>query len=135
MTKWITVLIIAVVLYGGWQLFLYYDRVKSEDEETQKKAAATENISPQQLSGMPNQLESSLEAAQKQGAAGLRNWLKVYGPSIQDPRKAWIQLDYCVEVSQQDPAEARRVFAEVKARTPDSSPVWKRIKQLEKTYE
>ena len=135
MTKWITILIIAVVLYGGWQLFLYYDRVKSEDEETQKKAAATENVSPQQLSGMPYQLESSLEAAQKQGAAGLRNWLKTYGPSIQDPRKAWIQLDYCVEVSQQDPAEARRVFAEVKARTPDSSPVWKRIKQLEKAYE
>jgi hypothetical protein len=135
MTKWITILIIAVVLYGGWQLFLYYDRVKSEDEETQKKAAATENISPQQLSGMPNQLESSLDAAQKQGAAGLRNWLKVYGPSIQDPRKAWIQLDYCVDVSREDPAEARRVFAEVKGRTPDSSPVWKRIKQLEKTYE
>jgi hypothetical protein len=135
MTKWITILIIAAALYGGWQLFLYYDRVKSEDDEAQKKAAAAENVSPQQLSGMPYQLQSSLEAAQKQGAAGLRNWLKVYGPSVQDPRKAWIQLDYCVEVSREDPAEARRVFAEVKNRTPDSSPVWKRIKQLEKTYE
>ena len=135
MTKWITVLIIAAVLYGGWQLFLYYDRVKSEDEEAQKKAAAAENFSPQQLSGMPNQLEQSLEAAQKQGAAGLRNWLKIYGSSIQDPRKAWIQLDYCVDVSREDPAEARRIFAEVKSRTPDSSPVWKRIKKLEKTYE
>ena len=135
MTKWITILIIAAVLYGGWQLFLYYDRVKSEDEEAQKKAAAAENISPQNLPGMPYQLESSLEAAQKQGAAGLRNWLKAYGSSIQDPRKAWIQLDYCVDVSREDPAEARRVFAEVKSRTPDSSPVWKRIKRLEKTYE
>ncbi len=134
MTKWITILIIAAVLYGGWQLFLYYDRVKSEDEDAQKKAAV-ENVSPQQLPGMPYQLESSLEAAEKQGAAGLRNWLKTYGPSIQDPRKAWVQLDYCVEVSREDPAEARRVFAEVKSRTPDSSPVWKRIKQLEKTYE
>ena len=63
MTKWITILIIAVVLYGGWQLFLYYDRVKSEDEEAQKKAAVTENISPQQLFGMPSQLEQSLDAA------------------------------------------------------------------------
>jgi hypothetical protein len=135
MTKWITALIIAAVLYGGWQLFLYYDRVKSEDEEAQKKAAAAENFSPQQLSGMPYQLEQSLEAAQKQGAAGLRNWLKMYGSSIQDPRKAWIQLDYCVDVSREDPAEARRIFAEVKSRTPDSSPVWKRIKKLEKTYE
>jgi hypothetical protein len=134
MTKLISILIIAVVLYGGWQLFLYYDRVKSEDEQAQKKAAV-ENVSPQQLPGMPYQLETSLEAAQKQGAAWLRNWLKTYGPSIQDPRKAWIQLDYCVQVSREDPAEARRVFAEVKSRTPDSSPVWKRIKQLEKTYE
>jgi hypothetical protein len=134
MTKLISILIIAVVLYGGWQLFLYYDRVKSEDEQAQKKAAV-ENVSPQQLPGMPYQLETSLEGAQKQGAAGLRNWLKTYGPSIQDPRKAWIQLDYCVQVSREDPAEARRVFAEVKSRTPDSSPVWKRIKQLEKTYE
>jgi len=64
MTKWITILIVAAVLYGGWQLFLYYDRVKSEDEEAQKKAAAAENISPQNLPGMPYQLESSLEAAQ-----------------------------------------------------------------------
>jgi hypothetical protein len=135
MTKLIAILIVVAALFGVWQLFLYYDRVKSEDEEAQKKAAAAENFSPQQLPGMPNQLEQSLEAAQKQGAAGLRNWLKVYGPSIQDPRKAWIQLDYCVDVSREDPAEARRVFAEVKSRTPDSSPVWKRIKKLEKTYE
>jgi hypothetical protein len=134
MTKWIAALIIVAALYGGYQLFSYYDRVKNEDENAQKKAQA-EIVVPQQLPGMPQQLEASLDAAQKQGAAALRNWLKMYGNSIQDPRKAWIELDYCVMVSNQDPAEAKRVFADVKARTPESSPVWKRVKQLEKAYD
>ena len=31
--------------------------------------------------------------------------------------------------------EAKKVFAEVKARTPENSPVYRRIKDLEKTYE
>jgi hypothetical protein len=54
---------------------------------------------------------------------------------VQDPRKAWIELDYCIAVAREDPAEAKRAFASVKNRTPQSSPVWPRIKQLEKTYE
>ena len=54
---------------------------------------------------------------------------------VQDPRKAWIELDYCVLVSREDLSEARRVFAEVKKRTPPSSPVWPRVKDLEKVYE
>jgi hypothetical protein len=61
--------------------------------------------------------------------------LKAHGNSVQDPRKAWIQLDYCVLISREDPAEARRIFAEVKGRLQPSSPVWARIKRLEKTYE
>ena len=62
----------------------------------------------------------------------MKNWLKTHSQSVEDPRKAWIELDYCVAVAREDPAEARRVFATVKERTPPSSPVWPRIKQLEK---
>ena len=40
MTKLITIAIVVVLLYGGWQFFLYWDRVKNE-KETQEKAAAT----------------------------------------------------------------------------------------------
>jgi len=54
---------------------------------------------------------------------------------VQDPRKAWIELDYCVMVAREDPAEAKRVFRDVKARTAASSPVWPRIQKLQKTYE
>jgi len=134
MTKLIAALIVAVVLYGGWQLFFYWERVKNQ-EETQKKEEASEAVLGDQLPGMPYQLEPSLKAAQALGGNGLRNWLKAYGTNIQDPRKAWIELDYCVLISREDPSEARRVFAEVKERTSQSSRVWPRIMRLQKTYE
>jgi hypothetical protein len=134
MTKVIAALIIIVVLWGGWELFLYWDKVKNEDETKQKQEAAAMVIGDQ-LPGVPYQLDASLDAARKQGAAGLRKWLKTNSQSIEDPRKAWIELDYCVAVAREDPADARRVFAQVKERTPPSSPVWPRIKQLESTFE
>ena len=134
MTKLIAALMIIAVLYGGWELFLYWEKVKNEDETKQKQEAAAMVIGDQ-LPGLPNKLEASLQAARKQGAGGLRNWLKTYAQSVEDPRKAWIELDYCVAVAREDPAEARRVFAAVKERTGPASPVWPRMKQLEKTYE
>jgi hypothetical protein len=135
MTKLITVLIIVAALWGGWQLFLYWDKVKTEDETAAKKKAQTEITSGEQLSGMPSPLEPSYQAAKKQGATGLKNWLKINGRNIQDPRKAWIELEYCIAISREDPVEAKRVYAEVRNRTPQTSPVWPRIKQLEKTYQ
>lgn len=135
MTKLITILIIVAALWGGWQLFLYWDKVKSEDEAAAKKKAQTEIVSGEQLGGMSPNLENSYQAAKNQGASGIRNWLKTNGRTVQDPRKAWIELDYCVAVSREDPVEAKRVFNEVKNRTSQSSPVWPRIKQLEKTYQ
>lgn len=134
MTKLIAVVIIALVLWGGWHLFLYWEKVKNEKEAEQKQAAATVVV-PEQLAGLPQNLEPTLQAAQKQGATGLKSWLQTYGRVVQDPRKAWIELDYAVALSRDNPAEAKRVFAGVKARTPPSSPVWPRIKQLEKSYE
>jgi hypothetical protein len=134
MTKIIAAFIIIVVVWGGWELFLYWDKVKNEDETKQKQEAAAMVIGDQ-LPGLAYQLEGSLQAARKQGAAGLKNWLKTHSQSVEDPRKAWIELDYCVAVAREDTAEARRVFATVKERTPQSSPVWPRIKQLEKAFE
>lgn len=138
MTKLIAALIIVVVLYGGWNLFLYWDKVNHEEATAQKQAAATA-ITPEQLSGLPQPYDLSyrtaVKAVETQGPSALKKWLKDYDKVLQDPRKAWIQLDYCVLVAHDDPSEARRVFKEVKDRTPPSSPVWPRIKQLEKTYE
>jgi hypothetical protein len=133
MTKVIILVVVIAVLYGGWELFLYWDKVNHEEENSKKLAAASEVI-PEQLQGVPQKLDPALQAAQKQGASGLRNFLKTYGRSIQDPRKAWIELDYCLAVARDDPAEAKRVFAEVQSRTGPSSPVYPRIKKLEATY-
>jgi len=134
MTKLIAALIIVAVLYGGWELFLYWEKVKNEEETKQKQDAAAA-VMGDQLPGLPYQLEASLQTARKHGTAGLRNWLKTHSQSVEDPRKAWIELDFCVAVAREDPAEARRVFAAVKERIGPSSPVWPRMKQLEKTYE
>jgi len=134
MTKLIAIVIVLLVLYGGWNLFLYYDRVKNE-EATAKQEQAAAVVTEGQLSGVPQPLETSLAAAREQGAAGLTNWLKTYAQMIQDPRRAWIELDYVVLLSRSNPAEARRIFADVKQRTGPTSPVWQRIKQLQQTYE
>ncbi len=131
-TKVITAFIIVLVLFGGWNLFLYWDKVKNEESEARKQAAAQ---AAAYLPGMPQGLEESFAKAKAAGAQTLQEWLRLYGPSINDPRKAAIELDYAMLLSRENPAEARRVFAAVKARTRETSPVYKRIKELEKTYE
>ena len=134
MTKLITAFIIVVVCYCGYHLFRYWETVKDE-EQTQRKEAATLASQAESLPGLPPQLQDSLRAAQQRGAAGLRNWLKAYGSQVQDPRRAWLEMDLCVAIAREDPAEARRLFKSVKDRIPPSSPVWPRVKQLEKSYE
>jgi hypothetical protein len=132
-TKLIAAVVIIAVLYGGWHLFLYWEKVRDEKESVRKEAAAA--VSGDTLQGLPYGLDQSLRTAEGQGPAALKAWLKDYGHLVQDPRKAWIELDYCVMVARNDPAEARRVFAAVRDRTSPASPVWKRVKQLAPTYE
>ena len=87
------------------------------------------------LPGLPATLEAALQTAHRQGADGLRNFLNRYRFSIQDPKLAAIELDYVVLVSLRDPAEAKRVFKAVQARTPTWSPIYARIRSLEKNYQ
>jgi hypothetical protein len=134
MTKLIAALVIVAALFVGWQVFKYWEKVDQEKESVRQTAAAPE-VNGDALEGLPEKLGPSLAAAKTQGAAGLRNWLKTYGEKVKDPRKAWIELDYCIAVTREDPAEAKRVFAAVKDRTSHSSPVFARIQKLAKTYE
>src|SRR5215471_347818 len=134
MTKLIAAVIIVAVLYGGWELFFYWERVKNEEDEQKKKSVAVA-VHPEELPGMPQELENSLRAALSQGPEGLKGFLKAYGNRLQDPRKAWIELDYCQMVARENTAEAKRIFADVKRRIPHNSPIWPRIQQLEKTYD
>ena len=133
MTKLIWAFIIIVVIFCGWQLFQYWEKVENEERTRKKEAAAV--LNPIYLPGLPQQLDQSYQHALQQGNAAMRNWLKAYGPALQDPRKAWIELDFCVAITREDPAGARRLFKAVKDRTPPSSPIQPRLKQLEKSYE
>lgn len=126
----IAILIVGGIAFGGWKIWEFW-KAKEAEEARQNNPA----VEPKQLPGMPPQLEDSLTKAQAGGAKTLKAWLDTYGKSIQDPRLASVQLDYVLLVARDDPKEARRVFADVKRRTPSTSPVSTRIKQLESTYE
>jgi len=130
----ITIAIIAVVVLGAWQLFDYWEKVQDDKLAAQKQAAAAV-VNPDSLPGLPDSWRTSLNNAEQQGATALGNWLKTYGAKVQDPRKAWIELDYVLMITRDNPQEAKRIFAEVKDRTSPSSPVWPRIHELEKSYE
>jgi hypothetical protein len=133
-TKLIAALIIVLLLFGAYEIVQYY--ASFENEKAAKQAAeAAKVVTGDQLIGMPYELQASLAAAQQAGPKAFGTWLATYGRSVQDPRLAWIQLDYCVAISRESPADAKRIFATVKDRTPSSSPVYPRIQEMAKTYE
>jgi len=126
----IVIFIIVGVAFGGWKIWDYWKSKEAEEAERNNPV-----VTPQQLPGLPYQLNDSLAKAQSGGSKTLKAWLDAYGRSVQDPRLASIQLDYVLLIGRENPAEARRIFADVKKRTPSNSPVYPRVKQLESTYE
>ena len=134
MTKLIGVAIIALLGYGVFALWEVWDKYNRGQDLKEQEALKTQ-VKPENLPGITYQLEQAYEKASQRGAPGIRDWLNAYQKDVQDPRLAWIQLDYVVAVSQENPAEARQVFAEVKARVTKESPVYQRVKDLEKTYD
>lgn len=134
MTKAIWVLIILVVGYIGYLLYQQWDKARIE-HDTRKKEEASTVVVGDSLPGMPYQLDQSLRTAKDHGPIAFQKWFNAYEPQLADPRKAWIELELCVAMSRQSPAEANKIFANVKARVPPSSPVWARVKELEKTFE
>lgn len=130
----IAIVIIVAAVFGGWQIYSYWVDVRGK-EKAKEAPAQVEQVTGENLPGLVPALEPQLQAAQQQGAAGLRSFLTRYGKTMSDPRLASVELDYVVLVARENPAEAKKVFARVKQRTPASSPVYSRVKQLEKTYE
>jgi hypothetical protein len=129
----IGILILAVVGFGGFKLWEYWD--STEQNKTVSNPVA--NVQPQALQGLPQGLEQPLQEAQAKGPDAFREFIENIkkSPLVKDPRLAWIELDYVVMLAGKDPAEARKVFRKVKERTPTDSPVYARVKSLEKTFE
>jgi hypothetical protein len=131
MNKLIWLLILIFVVWGVKSLYQQWENVKDPEAQEQSEASKASDTLP----GLPPELESGLHAAKQGGAESLKAWLDRYGHLVQDPRLADIQLDYVILVSSRDPSEARKLFRQVKQRTPESSPVYPRIRQLSNTYE
>lgn len=131
----ITILIIAGVAFGGYKIWDYWDTVQQEKENKDKNPPA--QISGEQLEGLPQKLQASLQQAQKNGSKALKEWIDKTKRAglVKDPRLAWIELDYVMMITKDDPIEAKKIFAEVKQRTPPDSKVYPRVKSLEKNYE
>lgn len=129
----ISILILAAVFLGVWKVWEYWDRVNRERELSQAEAAT--QVDSSQLAGLPQQLERPLQEVTSQGPKALKKWLDYNRRQIQDPRLAGIELDYVLLVSRENPAEAKRVFAEVKKRVEPGSPLYKRVQGLAPTYE
>jgi hypothetical protein len=127
----IGLVIAAAVAFVGWEIYLQWVEVKEKKPTTE----AVVTVDANSLPGMPSGMEAAYDQAKQNGAVGLKTFLTKYGKAIKDPRLASIELDYVVLVASKDIAEARKVFAGVKARTLSDSPVYPRVKQLEKTYE
>lgn len=134
MTKLISILIVLVVIFVGYRLYVYWEKVESE-RDIQEERARKHPFDPKNLPGMPWTLEQSWEQASKAGVSAMSNWFALYGSRVEDPRLAWIQLDYCLKLALVNPRDARELFALVKDRTPTNSPVYPRIKQLENTFQ
>jgi len=130
----ISIFIIVLFVFCGWKLFSYYQKVEAENDSRQKVEAGAD-IKPENLPGLPYQLYTSLQTAQNNGPTGLRDWLKAYGAQVQDPRKAWLEMDCSLALLRTDPNDAKRIFKAVKERTSTNSPVYPRLRQLEKSFE
>lgn len=130
----ISILIIAACAFMGMKLMQQWEETKTPAPMA-AEVKPTPVVAAESLPGMSGSLESALTEARKRGARGLREFLTRYGRNIRDPRLASIELDYASLVLKDDPIEAKNVYKRVKQRTPESSPIYPRVKQLERMYQ
>jgi hypothetical protein len=128
-----SILIVLALFFTVWKVWEYWDKVSTEREVAEEKAKKP--LDPSSLPGLDYKLEQPLREAQAKGADGLKDWLEKYRKVTKDPRLAAIELDYVVLVAPQNPGEAKKLFAAVKQRTPPESPIYRKVQELEKTYE
>lgn len=132
----ISILLVIGFIFGIYKLWEYWDNVDRMRVQTIEQAEK-EAIRGESLPGLPPALEADLNKAKAEGPKATKAFIERIkkSPKVSDPRLAWIELDYVLAVSLQDPVEAKRTFHEVKQRITADSPVYKRMKELEKTYD
>ena len=129
-------LLVATVGFGVYRISLIYRSIPSDAQSREHaRETATPVVGDESLPGLSPPLEASLANATQAGPQALRQWLNQNGAWVPEPRLSAIQLDYAQLLVRTNPAEARRIYAAVKARTPANSPLASRLKQLSRTFE
>ena len=133
----IALAMLILVFLGIKELLLVWKDAQQPDQKSPPGVVqgSPETTKAAELSGLPPYLAASLEASRRQGPDALRTWLKKNRSAVRDPRLADIELDFVVMVAGKNFGEAREVFAEVKGRVPEDSPVYSRVQRLAKAYE
>ncbi|HEY3855942.1 MAG TPA: hypothetical protein VGO67_16250 [Verrucomicrobiae bacterium] len=132
--KFVTAAVVIIGLaLGVWQINNYWGTFNKHKHHSSDEDAV-QIVADDQLPGMPESLDPALGTARQRGVAGLKEFLTAYGNTISDPRRASIELDYAELLAVRSSTDARRYFMKVKGRIDSSSPVYARLKQLEKTY-
>ena len=128
-------IIIALLVWGGYYIVSSLSgkyKAVQQQEVSAKEPAASASAD---LSGMPQQLQGSLDAAQAQGPAALKRWIDANRRYLKDPKLGDIELDLAVALMRQNLTQAREIYRNVKARTPANSPLQARLKRLSKSLE
>jgi len=131
----IAIFIIGAVVFLSWKLFEFYDQTTNEREARAREEERQRNL-PRRLTGMDPALDNIYRDAQQKGAPGLRDFLERYRGTqyLRDPKLAWIELDYVMLLVVSNPAEAKRLFNSIRTRVGADSPVYPRIRDLEKNF-
>ena len=132
----ISILLVIGFIFGVYKMWDYWDNLDRQKVQSIEKAEK-QAIRGESLPGLPQALEADLTKAKADGPKATKAFIERIKKStmVGDPRLAWIEIDYVVAVSLQDAVEAKRAFREVKQRVTQDSPVYKRVKELEKTYD
>jgi hypothetical protein len=125
-------LLVATVGFGVYRISLIYRSIPTDEKAREN---ATPMVVDESLPSLSPPLEASLSNATQAGPQAIRQWLIQNGAWVPEPRLSAIQLDYAQMLVRSKPAQARRVYAAVKARTPANSPLTLRLKQLSRTFE
>lgn len=128
----ITLVLVFAVYWVGKTIYGEYK--SKEKQEAEAAAREKAGVGNDGLAGMSPQWEPSLQAATAQGPAALKAWLNRYRPYLRDPKLADIELDYAMMLARQDPRQAKQIYQAVRRRTPQSSPVYPKVKRLEATF-
>lgn len=129
-------LLVATVGFGVYRISLIYRAIPTDEQAREhSRENATPGVGDESLPTLSPPLEASLANASQAGPQALRQWLNQNGAWVPEPRLSAIQLDYAQMLVRSNPAEARRIYAAVKARTPANSPLALRLKQLSRTFE